>query len=117
MKYFFSILGGLTPVIISFLLLAAHFSRNDQFLFVLISFAALGLLFIRQVWSVRAIQALLLLGGIEWVISMLRYITERKANGEDWVRLAIILSVVALFTIVSGLVFFSKKMKAHYRIK
>lgn len=117
MRYFFSILGSLAPVILSFLLLAAHFSRQDQFIIVLACLAMLGLLFIRQVWSVRIIQAVLLVGGIEWILSMLRYIAQRKSIGDDWSRLAIILSVVALFTVLSGLVFLSKKLKAHYRIK
>ncbi len=117
MKSFFSILGRLVPVILSFLILGAHFSRNDHYVLVLLALAMIGLLFIRKPLIARIIQAALLLGGIEWLRSMFGYIAQRKETGEDWTRLAIILSIVAIFTVLSGLVFFSKRIKAHYKLK
>ncbi len=116
MKYFFATLGRLTPVIISFLLLVAHFSRQHEPLPMVLTVASIGLLFVRKSWAARLIQALLFLGAVEWVASMFNYITLRKASGDDWIRLAIILSVVSLFTALSGLAFQSKKLKEHYRI-
>jgi hypothetical protein len=117
MKYFFSIFGRLIPVILSFLLLAAHFSRQNETLPVILSVAFTGLLFVRRSWAARWLQGLLFLGAVEWVASMINYITLRKASGDDWIRLAVILTAVALLTALSGLVFFSKRLKEHYRIK
>jgi len=116
MKNFFSVFGRLIPVVLSLLILGAHFSRMNRDLLVVLPVILLGLLFVRRAWSVRVIQGALILGGFEWVRSMLGYISARQETGEDWTRLAIILSVVGLLTILSGLVFFSKKLKAHYRL-
>jgi hypothetical protein len=117
MKNFFGVFGRLVPVVLSLLLLGAHFSRIDAGFLVVLPVILLALLFVRKPWSVRVVQGALILGGFEWVRSMLGYISVRQETGEDWARLAIILSVVGLFTILSGLVFFSKKLKAHYRLK
>lgn len=114
MRYFLSILGRLIPVIMSYLLLAAHFSRNDSFLLVILSFGLLLLLLVRRHWVVWVSQAALILGALEWIRSMFGYITYRQSIGEDWVRLAIILTAVALFTGLSALAFRNRKLRAHY---
>ena len=102
------------PVILSFLFLAAHFSRADLLLLTLISLLIPFLLFFKRVWVVRIIQLLLIAGAFEWVRAMFQYIGIRKILGEDWIRLAIILSVVAIFTLASGLVFQTKSVKKVY---
>ena len=106
----------LLPVILSFLLLAAHFSRADLLPFVVISLVAPSLLFIKKKWIPRIMQILLIAGAFEWIRAMLGYIEIRKAIGDDWIRLAIILCTVALLTAASGLVFQSKPLKRLYRI-
>ena len=115
MKYLFSILGRLVPVILSYLLLAAHFSRNNVYTLVILSLGLLVLLLIRKPWIVIISQAALLLGALEWIRSMFGYISQRQATGEDWGRLAIILSIVALFTGLSALMFRTRKLRAHYQ--
>ena len=117
MGNFFSVFGRLVPVILSLLVLGAHFMRLDLYVMTGICLLLTGLLLVRRPWSVRVIQAVLVLGGIEWILAMLRYVEQRKEIGDDWTRLAIILTGVALFTILSALVFFSKRLKFHYRIK
>ena len=106
----------LLPVILSFGLLAAHFSRADLFPLVIVSIAVLLLLFIRRAWAARTLQLLLLMGALEWIRAMLGYIEIRKSIGDDWTRLAIILIVVALLTAVSGLVFQGKSLKKRYKL-
>ncbi len=106
----------LLPVLLSFGLLAAHFSRAGVFPFVLISLAIPFLLLIRKAWIARIIQILLILGGIEWIRSMLGYIQIRKTIGEDWTRLAIILVAVALLTASSGLVFRGNSLRKRYHL-
>lgn len=104
----------LLPVILSFLLLAAHFSRVNLLPLVIVCIIVPFLLFIKRIWVVRTIQIILFLGAIEWVRSMLSYIEIRKSINDDWTKLAIILSVVALFTALSGLTLQMKNLKKVY---
>lgn len=106
----------LLPVILSFGLLAAHFSRANLFPLVILSLALPFLLFIRKAWVARSIQVLLVLGAAEWIRAMFVYIEIRKSMGEDWGRLAIILGTVALLTACAGLVFRGKSLKRRYTI-
>lgn len=104
----------LLPVIFSFGLLAAHFSRAGLFPLMILSLAVPLLLFIKRRWVARSIQVLLVLGALEWIRAMLGYIEIRKSLGDDWTRLAIILIAVALLTVLSGLVFRSKTLRKTY---
>lgn len=106
----------LLPVILSFGLLAAHFSRANLFPLVILSLALPFLLLIRKAWVARSMQVLLVFGAAEWIRAMFGYIEIRKSIGEDWGRLAIILIVVALLTACAGLVFRGKSLKARYRL-
>ena len=112
MKYFFRLL----PVILSFALLAAHFSRAGLFPLVILSLGIPLLLLFRKPWAARIIQVTLLLGAIEWIRAMLGYIEIRKTIGDDWGRLAIILISVSLLTALSGLVFRGKLLKKRYHL-
>ena len=107
---------SLLPVILSFGVLTAHFSRANLFPLVIVSMLIPFLLLIKKAWVARGVQILLLLGALEWIRSMFGYIEIRKAIGDDWGRLAIILSVVALLTACSGLVFRGKSLKKRYHL-
>ena len=106
----------LLPVILSFGLLAAHFSRANMFPLVIVSLAIPLLLLVKKAWAARSIQVLLLLGAVEWIRAMFGYIEIRKSTGEDWGRLAIILTSVSLLTALSGLVFRGKLLKKRYHL-
>jgi hypothetical protein len=106
----------LLPVLLSFGLLAAHFSRANLLPLVIISLALPFLLFIRKAWVARSIQVLLVLGAAEWIRAMFGYIEIRKSMGDDWGRLAIILVTVALLTACAGLVFRGKSLKLRYKL-
>ena len=107
----------LLPVILSFGLLAAHFSRANMFPLVVVSLVIPFLLLIRRAWVARGVQILLLLGAVEWIRAMFGYINVRKEIGEDWGRLAIILVTVALLTACSTLVFRGKSLKKRYHLE
>lgn len=107
----------LLPVIFSFGLLAAHFSRADLLPLVIVCLIIPVLLFIRKAWVARSIQVLLLIGAFEWIRAMLGYIELRKSIGDDWTRLAMILIVVALLTALSGLVFRGRSLRKRYQLK
>lgn len=107
----------LLPVILSFGLLAAHFSRSGLFPLVILSIIIPLLLFFKKRWVPRIIQVLLIIGGAEWIRAMFGYIDLRIAIGEDWGRLAVILISVALLTACSALVFTGKSLKLRYKLK
>lgn len=104
----------LLPVILSFLLLGAHFYRSGMLVLTSLSLFILFLLFLRKRWVPRLFQVLLVLGALEWLRSMYFFIAMRIAWGESWTRLAIILGTVALLTALSGLVFKNRKLRAYY---
>ena len=104
----------LLPVILSLLVLAAHFYRAGNLILVVLIAASPLLLFIRSAWIVRVIQVELILGGIEWIRTIFRLVHIRQADNLPWERLAIILGSVAVFTILSALVFNSKALKTRY---
>ena len=55
------------PVVLSALVLAAHFFRSRQLPLVAVSLALPLLLLVRERWSARVVQAGLVLGALEWV--------------------------------------------------
>jgi hypothetical protein len=60
------------------------------------------LLFVRQPWSAWTLRVALVIGGVEWLRALVRLVSERRAVGEDWLRLAVILVVVALVTFLAA---------------
>ena len=107
----------LFPIIFSFLILSAHFSRAGLTLFSLIFLLIPFLLFIKQAWVVRLIQIFLIIGSIEWIRTLFNYINERQTNGEPYIRLVIILGIIALFTGLSALSFRNQVLKERYNLQ
>jgi len=107
----------LLPVIFSFLILSAHFSRGDLFVISIICLLIPLLLFIKQAWVIKLIQIILIIGSIEWIRSLFYYINQRQAIGESYIRLVIIIIMVALFTGLSALVFRNEKLRELYNLK
>ena len=104
----------LLPVIISFLLLSAHFYRSGEMIFALLSIALCIPLILRKAWVPKLIQLFLLLGAIEWIYTIVSVAQIRVQFGSPWLRMAIILGAVALFTALSGLVFRSRALRERY---
>ncbi|MBK9090916.1 MAG: hypothetical protein IPL90_18485 [Holophagales bacterium] len=91
------------PVVLSALVLAAHFFRSRQLPLVALSLAVPLLLFVRERWSARVVQAGLVLGALEWVRTLAYFAGQRMEVGRPWGRLAVILGVVATLTALSAL--------------
>ena len=106
----------LVPVILSTLVLGAHFYRSG----LMIAVGALALLplilLVRKPWVPGFYTGVLFLGAIEWIRTLVEIAGVRRAAGAPWARMAIILGVVALLTTASALVFLSKPLRARYRI-
>lgn len=105
----------MVPAIFSFLLLAAHFSRQQMNILAIISLVFPLFLFIRKKEILYFLQIILFIGSAEWIRSTLAYVNQRINMGEDWLRLAIILFSVALIAIVSALLLSTKRVKNAYR--
>lgn len=104
----------LFPVFISFLLISAHFQRGGSSLIAILCLLAPGLLYFTKPWSPRILQVLLVLAALEWVRTLVYLVQLRQELGMDWVRLAIILGCVSLWTAASTLVFQHREIRRKY---
>jgi len=104
----------LLPVFLSALFLGAHYSRADNNGLAVLCLMLPFLLLIRRRWVVWITQVLLLMGSLVWFDTILGYVKMRQVSGGPWLRLAIILGSVALFTAASALVFYTKGLRRHY---
>lgn len=104
----------LTPVVLSFVLLAAHLLRGGSVTLALLSLLLPGLLLVRRRWSRRMLQLLLVAAGAEWLRTGVALATRRMELGEPWLRMAVILGLVALVTAGSALLLQSERMQQRY---
>jgi hypothetical protein len=104
----------LLPVLLSYLVLGAHFLREGNQILVAVSLVLPFLLFIPRTWSARLLQLGLILGAAEWVWTLVSIARARHMMGGPWSRMAIILGVVAAFTLLSTLVFRLKAARERY---
>jgi hypothetical protein len=93
---------GSLPAIVSALLLAAHFYRGGQVALAAACPVAAVLLAVRRPWAAIMCRALLLAGAAVWVVTAARLIEARRAFGEPYLRMALILGFVAAFTALAA---------------
>lgn len=103
-----------TPVVLSILVLAAHFLRDGEIVLVGLVLALLMLLTVPRRWVARVFQLVLLLAAAEWVLTLLELREIRSALGQPHGRMTAILVGVAAFTALSGLVFEMPRLRRHY---
>ena len=86
------------------LLLAAHFLRIGLLAGVLVCIAMPAIAaWTRARWALRGVQQLLALGSVSWVVTALRIGAERRAAGEPWLRMALILGTVSVLSAASAI--------------
>jgi hypothetical protein len=102
------------PVILSSLIISAHFYRNDFVIVSIICLLSPLLLLFRKRWIPKLMTFLLILFTLEWVRTMLSYVDEYKLQERSYNKLVVILLLVILFTLLSSIVFKSKTMKKRY---
>ena len=90
-------------VVLSFLVLAAHFLRGGSLLLVIVMLGAPLLLLARERWAARVLQAALLLGALEWIRTLVTLTSARLEAGEPFLRMAVILAVVAAVAVLSAI--------------
>jgi len=99
---------------VAFLLLAAHFLRAENMIATAASVLIVSLLFVRRPWAARVLQAALLLGSLEWLLSIIGLVRTRIGLGEPYLRAALILGAVCLLTAIASLVFETRRLRARY---
>jgi len=85
--------------------MAAHLSRAGMPILAAISLLIPILAFWKSKITYIAIQAALVLFGLEWIRTLLYFVQIRIENGEDWLRLALILGLVAILNFAAVLVY------------
>lgn len=91
----------LLPVVLSSLLLAAHFLRSGQLGWVAASLAVPLVLLARRLWAVRVTQAGLLAAAAVWTTTAVQLAGIRQASGGPWVRMVLILGSVAALALAA----------------
>ena len=102
------------PVILSLVVLGAHFMRYGNTLAVFAVLLLIALLFVRLPWVTRVLQAALVLGVLEWVHTIYELVQMRAAQGEPFTRMVVILGIVAVVTACSALLFQTPTLKKIY---
>ena len=105
------------PVVLSFLVLGAHFLRDGNSIGVFVALAFIVLLFLRRPWVARLVQAALVLGVLEWLRTMYELAQIRAFHGQPYGRMLVILGIVAAVTLCAALVFQAPAMKDAYRLR
>lgn len=108
---------GFFPIVLSLLLLAAHFLRYGEKLAVAGALVLLGLLFVRKPWVARTIQVALLAATAEWLRTLLQLALERVHAGVPYARMVAILSVVTLLALAGALVFQTSRIGRIYGLR
>jgi len=104
----------LLPVVLSLIVLGAHFLRAGNVALVALVCVVLGLLGVRRPAAARLVQAALVLGAMEWLRTLVILAAWRAESGQPVVRLTFILGSVAVFTGLSALVFQAARMRSWY---
>ena len=96
------------------LLLGAHFLRAGNMMFVLICIVAPFAFFFRRRHSLVLLQALAYGAVATWLYTAWQLVQTRQSRGQDWALAAAILGVVALYSLLAGLLLNSRVMRARY---
>ena len=104
------------PIVLSLVVLGAHFMRYGSTLGVIGAAGLIILLFVRQWWVARLVQIALVLGAIEWLHTLYEMLQLRMAFDQPYMRLVLILGIVIAVTLASALLFQAKDLKKIYRL-
>lgn len=104
------------PVVLSLIVLGAHFMRYGNAIGVIGALLLIALLTVRQPWVARTMQVVLIVGALEWVRTLYELAQVRAALGQPFTRMIVILGVVAAVTFCSALLFQTPILKRTYRL-
>lgn len=102
------------PVVLSLLVLGAHFLRYGSYAGVFAALLLIGLLILRRSWVARVMQVVLVLGALEWLRTAYEIGHMRALQGEPYGRMLVILGILAAVAFLSALLFQSNTLKEIY---
>ena len=105
------------PIVLSVALLGAHFMRDGNFFGVAAAVLLIALLFMRKAWVAGLMQAVLVLGALEWLRTLYALVQLRIALDQPYLRMVIILGIVAVLTSCSALLFRTATLRRIYGAK
>ena len=105
------------PIVLSLVVLGAHFLRYGNSIGVVAALILIALLFVRRSWVARLMQVVLVLGALEWLRTMYEIAQIRALHGQPYGRMLVILGIVAAVALCSALLFQSPKLKKIYGLE
>lgn len=102
------------PIVLSLVVIGAHFLRYGGWIGVFAMLALIGLLFLRSPWVARLVQVVLVFGTVEWLRTAYVLAQVRALHGQPFGRMVAILAIVAAVTLCSALVFQTRTLKQVY---
>ncbi len=102
-------------IVLSLVVLGAHFLRDGNMPLVAACLILIGLLPVRHVLVARLVQIALVLGTLEWLWTLYRLVEVRVALGQPYLRMTIILAVVAAISLCSALLLQTQTLRKVYR--
>ena len=102
------------PIVLSLLVLGAHFLRDGSMVLVVACLTLVALLFVRRIWAARIVQGVLVLGALEWLWTLYGLVQVRAALDQPYVRMSVILGTVAAVTLASALLFETQALRRIY---
>lgn len=105
------------PIVLSLVVLGAHFLRYGNSVGVSAALVIIGLLFVRRPWVARLVQVVLVLGTLEWLRTMYELAQIRALHGQPYGRMLMILGIVAAMAFCSALLFQSTTLKRIYGLQ
>jgi hypothetical protein len=106
-----------TLIVLSLLVLGAHFMRSGLGVFVALALLLVLLLPVRRRWVARTVQLVLVLGSLEWVRTLVQLAMWRNQHGEPFLRMVLILGAVAAVTLGSAMLFQTPSFKRIYGLQ
>jgi len=104
----------LLPIILSLLIVSAHYSRNGNthmtFAMMLLPF----ILLIKKKWIVYVSSAFLIFTGLIWFETTYKFVQMRQTMGLPYLRLMAILGTVAFLSVISAFSFKGKSLTKRY---
>ena len=102
--------------VLALLLLAAHLVHAGLRPLAALVILLVGLLAVPRPWASWTLQVVLTVAVIEWILTTVGLAQLRLRLGEPYVRLAVILGSVTLFTALAALAFQHPVLRAYFRL-
>jgi len=101
---------------LALLLLAAHLVHAGLMPLAALAILLAGLLAVPRPWALRTLQVVLAVAVIEWILTTVGLAQLRRRYDEPYLRLAVILGSVTLFTALAALAFQHPVLRAYFRL-